>query len=95
MVVSCYIDILGRAGYLAKAFGILKSMPLEHDIAVWRSLISACRVHRNVSFAERIINYLEHLNFNSESSRVANVLLAKFYASLGKWERVALVRKNG
>ncbi|KAI3454540.1 hypothetical protein Pfo_011203 [Paulownia fortunei] len=88
---GCYVDLLGRAGYLAKAFGIVKNMPIYPDVVVWRALISACRIHRNAGFGERIINHLEQLD--PRSCAGADVLLSNLYASLGKWEKVALVRK--
>ncbi|KAK6148428.1 hypothetical protein DH2020_019340 [Rehmannia glutinosa] len=88
---GCYIDLLGRAGYLAKAFGIVKSMPVYPDIVVWRALLSACRIHRNANFGERVINHLEQLD--PRSCVGADVLLSNMYASLGKWEKVAQVRK--
>ncbi|KAL3835167.1 hypothetical protein ACJIZ3_009903 [Penstemon smallii] len=88
---GCYIDMLGRAGYFAKAFGVLKSMPVSPDLVVWRALLSACRIHRNATFAERIVNHLEQLDPHTCAG--TDVLLAKLYASLGKWENVALLRK--
>ncbi|KAL0342797.1 UNVERIFIED_CONTAM: Pentatricopeptide repeat-containing protein [Sesamum calycinum] len=89
---GCYVDLLGRAGYLAKAFGIVKTMPLNPDIVVWRALLSACRIHRDADFGERIINHLEQLDPHSCAG--ADVLLSNLYASLGKWEKVALLRKT-
>ncbi|KAL0416980.1 UNVERIFIED_CONTAM: Pentatricopeptide repeat-containing protein [Sesamum latifolium] len=89
---GCYVHLLGRAGYLAKAFGIVKTMPLNPDIVVWRALLSACRIHRDADFGERIINHLEQLDPHSCAG--ADVLLSNLYASLGKWEKVALLRKT-
>lgn len=88
---GCYVDLLGRAGYLAKAFGIVKSMPFNPDAIVWRALLSACRIHRNAGFGEHIVNYLEQLD--PRSCAGADVLLSNLYASLGKWEKVSLMRK--
>ncbi|KAL3642469.1 hypothetical protein CASFOL_013284 [Castilleja foliolosa] len=87
---GCYVDLLGRAGYLAKAFGIVKCMPIKPDKALWRALLSACQIHRNADFGERIINHLQQLDPRSYES---DVLLSNLYASLGKWEKVAQVRK--
>ncbi|KAG6384388.1 hypothetical protein SASPL_155800 [Salvia splendens] len=64
---GCYVDLLGRAGYLAKAFGIVKTMPINPDVVVWRALLSACRIHSNLSFGERVISYLELLDCGSYS----------------------------
>lgn len=86
---GCYVDMLGRAGYLAKAFGVVKNMPMSPDIVVWRVLLSSCRVHCNAGFGERIINHLQQLDLAGTS-----VLLSNLYASLGKWESVARIRKT-
>ncbi|PIN04811.1 hypothetical protein CDL12_22654 [Handroanthus impetiginosus] len=77
---GCYIDLLGRAGFLAKAFGLVKTMPINPDAVVWRALLSACRIHRKTSFGERIIKHLEQLNPQSCNG--------------AEWEKVSVVRKT-
>ncbi|GAA0184847.1 hypothetical protein LIER_32135 [Lithospermum erythrorhizon] len=89
---GCYVDLLGRAGYLEKAFGVIKSMPLLPDIIIWRALLSACRVHRNVCLAERIVHQIEPHKFHGHSE--GQVLLSNLYSSLGKWEKVDQTRKQ-
>ncbi|XP_051123275.1 pentatricopeptide repeat-containing protein At5g66520-like [Andrographis paniculata] len=81
---GCYIDLLSRAGYLAKAFSIVKRMPMSPDDVVWRALLSACRIHRNAGFGERIMRYSEYSG--------GDVLLSNTFASVGKWENVARLR---
>lgn len=88
---GCYIDLLARAGDLERAFRFVKAMPLEPDIVIWRALLSACRVHRNVNLGEEIMHYIEQLD--SSVHNKGSVLLSNLYASLGRWERVAHVRK--
>ncbi|KAL8465323.1 hypothetical protein ACS0TY_034719 [Phlomoides rotata] len=88
---GCYVDLLGRAGYLAKAFGVVKSLPFDPDVVVWRALLSACRIYSNTSFGERVISHLEQLN--PHSCPEADVLLSNLYASLGKWDKVSIIRK--
>ncbi|KAL3512917.1 hypothetical protein ACH5RR_025634 [Cinchona calisaya] len=89
---GCYIDLLARAGYLEKAFGVAKSMKMSPDIVIWRALLSACRVHRDVDLGEHIINHIKQLNTDGQNG--GQVLLSNLYASLGRWERVAQVRKS-
>ncbi|EPS59463.1 hypothetical protein M569_15345, partial [Genlisea aurea] len=55
---GCYVDLLGRRGFLAKAFGIARTMPVSPDEVLWRSLLSACRIHRKIDFGERILKHL-------------------------------------
>ncbi|VFQ69129.1 unnamed protein product [Cuscuta campestris] len=89
---GCFVDLLGRAGYLEKAFEVIRSMPIEPDIVLWRALLSACRIHRNSDFGESIIDYIKGLA--PSASSVGEVLLSNLYASLGKWERVAQLRET-
>ncbi|KAG8378981.1 hypothetical protein BUALT_Bualt07G0040900 [Buddleja alternifolia] len=88
---GCYVDLLGCAGYLAKAFGVVKSMSVNSDTVIRRALLSACRIHRNLNFGERIVYYLEQIN--PHSCVGGDVLLSNLYASLVKWEKVDLIRK--
>ncbi|KAL5544260.1 hypothetical protein UlMin_008044 [Ulmus minor] len=87
---GCYIDLLGRAGFLEKAFDIVKCMPMRPDIVIWRALLSACRIHRDVKLGEQIARHIEQLDLTRDSGGV--VLLSSLSASLGKWERVAELR---
>lgn len=88
---GCYVDLLGRAGYLERAFRAVKNMPMEPDIIIWRALLSACRVHRDVKLGELIIKYIEQLKHIRHDGGA--VLLSNLYATLGRWDRVAQVRK--
>ncbi|KAI3785759.1 hypothetical protein L1987_44884 [Smallanthus sonchifolius] len=88
---GCFVDLLGRAGYLKLALVIAIKMPLDADIVIWRALLSACRIYKDVSLADKIVAYVEQgycsqLNENG-------VLISNLYASLSKWERVDDIRK--
>ncbi|KAF8390355.1 hypothetical protein HHK36_024880 [Tetracentron sinense] len=88
---GCYIDLLARAGFLGRAFEVVKSMPMAPDIVIWRALLSACRIYGDVSVGEQIINYITQLDPSSHGG--GQVLLSNLYASLGQWDRVVQVRK--
>ncbi|CAN4088221.1 unnamed protein product [Withania somnifera] len=88
---GCYVDLLGRAGYLEKALEVVKSMHIKPDIVIWRSLLSACRIHRNIFLGNSIIDFIKQLNSDGPSG--SEVLLSNLYASLGSWEKVSEVRK--
>ena len=81
-----YVDLLGRAGHLERAYGVVKSMPMEPDAVIWRALLSACRTHRNVSLGERIVNHLRQLGSSGQ------VLLSSLYAYMGNWESAVQMR---
>lgn len=87
---GCYVDLLGRAGLLERAFEVVKSMPMRPDIVIWRALLSACRIHRNAKLGEQIAIHIEELDLNGHNE--GKVLLSNLNASLGKWERVAELR---
>ncbi|KAA8542639.1 hypothetical protein F0562_023862 [Nyssa sinensis] len=88
---GCFIDLLARAGYLERAFEVVKSMPIEPDIVIWRALLSACRIHRDVILGELIVNHIDQLHSGGHNG--GEVLLSNLYASLGKWEKVTELRE--
>ncbi|KAI3759370.1 hypothetical protein L6452_07133 [Arctium lappa] len=88
---GCCVDLLGRAGYLKTALVIAIKMPLDADIVIWRALLSACRIYKDASLADKIIAYVEQGYFSQFDG--SEVLLSNLYASLSKWERVGEVRK--
>ena len=88
---GCYIDLLGRAGYLERALEVVKTMPMEPDIVIWRALLSASRIHHNVNLGEQIISHIGQLKSSDHNG--GEVLLSNLYASLGRWERVTEMRK--
>ncbi|GMH31419.1 hypothetical protein Nepgr_033262 [Nepenthes gracilis] len=81
---GCYVDLLARGGHLEKAMEVVKNMPMEPDIIIWRALLSACRTHRNASLGGQIINHIRKLDPSGQKN--GQVLLSNLYASLGKWE---------
>lgn len=87
---ACVVDILGRAGYLSRAIEFVKSMPIVPDSMVWRTLLSACTVHKNMEIGELAAHHL--LQLKPEDS-ATYVLLANMYAVTGKWENRNHARK--
>lgn len=87
---GCMVDLLGRAGRLQEAKDFIVNMPFVPDAIVWRALLGACRIHKNVELAEEaIINLLElepHVDGHY-------VLLSNIYAQGKRWDNVANVRK--
>jgi pentatricopeptide repeat protein len=49
---SCMVDLLGCAGHLQEAENMVMRMSCKPDVATWRALLSACRIHGNVEMAE-------------------------------------------
>eukprot|EP01018_Ginkgo_biloba_P019097 Gb_21401 [translate_table: standard] len=87
---ACMVDLLGRAGHLDEACDLINKMPFEPSSSVWGALLGACRIHCNIELGEHAA---EHL-FKLEPQNVGiYVLLSNIYASAGRWDDVAKVRK--
>ncbi|XP_072956452.1 pentatricopeptide repeat-containing protein At5g39350 [Typha angustifolia] len=87
---ACLVDLLGRAGRLKEAFGLIREMPFEPNHAVWGALLGACVLHENVEFGELAARHL----FEIEPENTGNyVLLGNIYAAVGRWEDVKDVRR--
>ncbi|XP_020209880.1 pentatricopeptide repeat-containing protein At5g06540-like, partial [Cajanus cajan] len=50
---GCMVDLLGRAGKLGEAEKFVLEMPVKPNAPIWRALLGACRVHKNVEVGER------------------------------------------
>ncbi|XP_042482020.1 putative pentatricopeptide repeat-containing protein At5g59200, chloroplastic isoform X2 [Macadamia integrifolia] len=86
---GCMVDLLGRAGFVMEAYQLIRSMPMECNAIVWRTLLGACRVHGNVQLGERVRRHLLELEPDHSGDYV---LLANMYASAGQWNEVCRVR---
>ncbi|XP_050255678.1 pentatricopeptide repeat-containing protein At2g36730-like [Quercus robur] len=87
---GCMVDIMGRAGLVDEAYQLIRSMPMECNAIVWRTLLAACRVHGNVELGEKVRSHLLELEPDHSSDFV---LLANMYASVGQWSEMIRVRK--
>ncbi|KAL5996480.1 hypothetical protein ACLOJK_026560 [Asimina triloba] len=87
---GCLVDLLGRAGLLEEAEGVIRAMPMKPNAAVWGALLGACRIHGNVEVGEKVGKILLELEPHN-SGRYA--LMSNMYAKAGRWEDVASVRK--
>lgn len=86
---GCMVDLLGRSGFLQEAYGLIRSMPVRPNAALWGALLSACCTHSDAELAKCAANELIILEpWNSGNY----VLLSNIYAEEGKWDEVAKVR---
>ncbi|KAM7264672.1 hypothetical protein ACFE04_002355 [Oxalis oulophora] len=65
-------------------------MDFDPDIVVWKTLLAACKTRGNEDVGKRAGERLLELDPSNSS---AHVLLCNLYASSGKWEDVARIRK--
>ncbi|KAJ0980012.1 hypothetical protein J5N97_015486 [Dioscorea zingiberensis] len=87
---GCMVDLLGRAGLFEEAKKVIDEMPMEPDAGVLGALLGACRIHGNVELGDQIGRRVIELD-RKNSGRY--VLLANLYASAGRWDEVADMRK--
>ncbi|KZV28132.1 pentatricopeptide repeat-containing protein-like [Dorcoceras hygrometricum] len=87
---GCMVDLLGRAGLLKEAYDLIISMRIKPDAAMWRTLLGACRIHRQIELGERAIEHLVELKAQESGDYI---LLLNIYSSVGMLEKVVEVRK--
>lgn len=83
---SCMVDLLGRGGLLLEAYEFIENMPIEPNVDVWGSLLSACRIHGNIELAELVADQLFRLTPHNIRFYV---LMVKIYAEAGRWKDAA------
>ncbi|KAF3332078.1 pentatricopeptide repeat-containing protein [Carex littledalei] len=86
---SCMVDLYSRAGRLSQAFDLIKEMPFPADARVWRTLLGACKIHRNIELGEIAAKNLISLEPDNSAGYV---LLSNMYSALGKWEESTKIR---
>lgn len=85
-----YVDLLGRAGLLNEALVFIFKMPIKPTAAVWGALLGACRMHKNAKIGQFAADHVFELDPDDTGPPV---LLYNIYASTGKWDDAARVRK--
>ncbi|RAL41640.1 unnamed protein product [Cuscuta campestris] len=85
---TCVVDLLGRSGRLEEAEAFIKSMPIKADAIIWKTLLSACKTHKNADMAEKIAT--EVLKIDPQDS-ASYVLLSHTQASTKRWKEVSEV----
>uniref|UniRef100_A0A0E0QBS2 DYW domain-containing protein n=1 Tax=Oryza rufipogon TaxID=4529 RepID=A0A0E0QBS2_ORYRU len=88
---GCMVDLLGRSGHVEEARQLIRSMTFEPDTIIWRALLGACRIHKNVEIAEEAMAKLRVLDPLGDGHYV---LLSNIYAQANSWEGVAEMRKT-
>ena len=87
---ACMIDLLGRSGKLAEAKGLLNQMVVAPDAVVWKALLAACRVHKELELGEMAAKNLFELE---PMNSMPYVMLSNMYSAAGKWEDAARIRR--
>ncbi|XP_059074258.1 pentatricopeptide repeat-containing protein At1g71490 [Cryptomeria japonica] len=88
---ACMVDLLGRAGCLDEAEEFIKKMPMQPNIAVWATLLGACRIHSAIELGERVAECIFKLKPENPGYYV---LMCNIYGAAGRWDDQAKVRKR-
>ncbi|KAF0908427.1 hypothetical protein E2562_025401 [Oryza meyeriana var. granulata] len=86
---ACMVDLLGRAGELREAKELILSMPMEPTVGVWQTLLSACRVHKDVAVGREVGDVL--LTIDGDNP-VNYVMLSNIFAEAGEWRECQRLR---
>ncbi|XP_058102889.1 pentatricopeptide repeat-containing protein At5g50990 [Magnolia sinica] len=81
------VDLLGRSGLLEEAHRMIRAMPIEPDIVIWRSLLSACRTYGRPDLGEVVIERMTQCGSGDY------VLLSNIYSSANRWDCAERVRE--
>ncbi|KAF6161599.1 hypothetical protein GIB67_009478 [Kingdonia uniflora] len=88
---TCMVWLLGRSGHLNEASKLIEEMSCKPSIMVWRALLGACVLHKNIELgrasAERVLEM-------DPQDETAYVLLSNIYAVAKRWDNVASIRNN-
>ena len=61
---GCMVDLLGRAGLLKEAYGLIKEMKVTPDFVVW-GFLAGCRMNKNAEVGEISARILFELDQNN------------------------------
>ncbi|PNT62189.1 putative pentatricopeptide repeat-containing protein At3g15130 [Brachypodium distachyon] len=86
---ACMVDLLGRAGELSEAKDLVATMPMAPTVGVWQTLLSACRVHKNVTVGREAGETLLAIDGDNP---VNYVMLSNIFAEAGDWRECQRVR---
>ena len=81
---ACMVDLLGRAGRLEEAEGLI-TQTVNPDKVLWRTLLGACKIHGELEMAKRAATKVLELDPGDDGT---HILLSNIYASLGQWDEV-------
>ncbi|KAE8820965.1 pentatricopeptide repeat-containing protein [Hordeum vulgare] len=87
---ACLVDVLGRAGHLEEAYGVVKSMPMEPNVSVLGALLNACHLHGWVELGEVVGRQLVQLQPDHDGRYIG---LSNIYAIARRWQEAKKARK--
>ncbi|PKA65194.1 Pentatricopeptide repeat-containing protein [Apostasia shenzhenica] len=86
----CMVDLLGKAGKLEEAEGLILGMPFQPTALVWQTLLGACRLHGEMEMGKRVA---DHILSREKKDPSIYVLLSDILAKSSNWDGVERVRE--
>ncbi|KAL6132424.1 hypothetical protein ACLB2K_064667 [Fragaria x ananassa] len=87
---TCMVDLYGRAGHLNETKQFIHENGISHLSSVWKSFLSACRLHKNVELGKWVSEKLLQLEPSDEGPYV---LMSNMCAADHRWEEAAEMRR--
>ncbi|XP_042496137.1 pentatricopeptide repeat-containing protein At2g45350, chloroplastic-like [Macadamia integrifolia] len=81
---GCIVDLLGRAGFLDQAYGLIETMPFEPEATVLGALLGACMIHGDLKMGELIAKRITARSDGLTDGEY--MMLANIYAMCGQWQ---------
>ncbi|KAL5578017.1 hypothetical protein UlMin_019716 [Ulmus minor] len=89
---GCLVDLFGKAGLVEEAYGVIKRMKLEPNVVVWSSFLWACKEHKRLDMAERVMETIMKM-VKPENDGGVYSLICDLYVLGEKWDEAERVRK--
>lgn len=87
---GCMIDLLSRCGLVEEAYEMAKEMPVKAKTILWKTILSACRVHGQVELVDKVFKELQEVGPLGEEELIT---MSNVYAEAGKWRDVERLRR--
>ncbi|CAI9276970.1 unnamed protein product [Lactuca saligna] len=87
---TCIVGLLSKLGRLNEAFDFMLSTNIKWDTIAWRTLLSACNVHRNYTLGEKVGDFIINLDPKDEGTYT---LLSNIHAKGRNFSGVTKVRE--
>ncbi|XP_024530858.1 pentatricopeptide repeat-containing protein At3g12770-like [Selaginella moellendorffii] len=86
---SCLVDTLARGNYLDEAMAMIKTMPFQPNLTIWRAILAASRKWRNVETGRLAFDSIVRAD---ERDAAAYSVMATIYAAAGMFEESLSIR---
>ncbi|GJR30976.1 pentatricopeptide repeat-containing protein [Tanacetum coccineum] len=86
---TCIVGLLSKAGRLDEAKKFMSSTSIKWDAIAWRTLLSACHVHKNYTLGTEVADIIMGLDPDDVGTYT---LLSNMHAKGNKWGGVTKIR---